>query len=194
MHHSNFEVIYKVKASKFILILGFDGVLIESIQLSYECIEDKCNNSFHFLIFRNWTQFIRPLFRTGRGRKIGCVCLCTCLHSKEEIVGLEVTGFLLQQSWLSESQRYANQWCANLNPDLDSIPDSRLFSGIMKQVRIQVDSDSSGFWFEVSGFGFEMSGFAHHWCQCTKFHSYMHREKYPPPLYHNKGRSPHPSV
>ena len=29
--------------------------------------------------------------------------------------------------------------------------------------KIEVDSDSSGFVFNVSGFGFEMSGFAHHW-------------------------------
>ncbi len=37
--------------------------------------------------------------------------------------------------------------------------------------KIEVDSDSSGFGFEVSGFGsgfrFEMSGFAHHWPKST---------------------------
>ncbi len=35
--------------------------------------------------------------------------------------------------------------------------------------KIEMDSDSSGFGFEVSGFGsgFEMSGFAHHWSVCV---------------------------
>ena len=136
MHHSNFEVIYKVKASKFILILRFDGVLIEPSQLSYECMEDKCNNSFHFLIFRNWTQFVRPLFRTGRVEKlIVCVCVPVCILRKK----------LLDWKWQDSCYNKAGYQRARGMP----ISDVRIWIRIW--IRFQTQGFLAGLW---NRFGF----------------------------------------